>query len=113
MSVPSVTFLQPGPSPEMMWEADIYTIGGSRLVVRKRMQRDSFLVGAAWLTITFVVLSSTPFPMASLPFTESQERTLESDLYIKKKMIPLGGWSHDPLSMLDQKEQFLTFAPET
>lgn len=85
MSVPSVTFLQPGPSPEMMWEADIYTIGGSRLEVRKRMQRDSFLVGAAWLIITFVVLSSTLFPMASLPFTESQERTLESDLYKKRK----------------------------
>lgn len=27
--------------------------------------------------------------------------------------MPLGGWSHDPLSMLDQKEQLLTFVPET
>lgn len=112
MSVPSVTFLKPGPSPEMMWEADIYTIGGRRLVVHKRMQRNSFLVCTAWLTIAYIVLSFTLFSMASLPFTESQEMTLKSDLY-KKKMVPLGGWSHDPLSMLDQKEQFLTFVPET
>lgn len=81
MSVPSVTFLKPGPSPEMMWDADIYTIEGSRLVVHKRMQRDSFLVCTVWLTIAYVVLSSTLFSMASLSFTESQERTLDSDIY--------------------------------
>lgn len=45
MIVPSITFLKPGHSPEMIWAANIYTAGESRQEILKWKKRDGFLRG--------------------------------------------------------------------